>query len=335
MFADELRVHIDSVVPAGVTHVGFVAANVYGDFLITEPTGHPHGVSATFNKTKVKSGERHSETLSRCLREQIGEPPDGIFPIPVTWVTANSTGFYFAGMIRNEGQPIANQAVRTFWCNRDEAHRRIEQSKNHESQRRDLALLAAASQMCLSPYRRILLMVRELHQLGFERLRAPAYDYPLAWRCPIVPAYWTLRSHGGMFEDPFSQMERWFGEAACKHTYSSAGGQFPFEWSDVAFSPPRELALRFVRERREIACAGWGPDAEYARWLESALEATKPNGLYYAFAEYQEPTEYLYTHMTRVDRIPLPPPGSASKGELSEHAAGFVDEEAPSKESGD
>jgi hypothetical protein len=32
---------IDSVVPSGVTHMGFVATNIFGDFLITEPKGHP------------------------------------------------------------------------------------------------------------------------------------------------------------------------------------------------------------------------------------------------------------------------------------------------------
>jgi hypothetical protein len=58
---------------------------------------------------------------------------------------------------------------------------------------------------------------------------------------------------------------------------------------------------------------------EHARWLDEALEATKPNGLYYAFAEFEEPTGHLYTHMTRKDRVPLPPPGWAAKGELSEH----------------
>ena len=145
------------------------------------------------------------------------------------------------------------------------------------------------------------------------------YDYPLAWRCPIVPAYWTLQSHGGMYDVPSSQMEQWFGEEACRHEYSSASGQFPFEWSNMAFSTPTELALRFVRQRREIACAGWGPDPEYVRWFNEVLEMTKPNGLYYAFAEFQAPTGHLYTHMTRVDRLPLPPPGWAAEGELSEH----------------
>ena len=45
-------------------------------------------------------------------------------------------------------------------------------------------------------------MVRELHQLGFERLRVPAYEYPLAWRCledvpPIVNLWQRVGSGFG------------------------------------------------------------------------------------------------------------------------------------------
>ena len=295
-----------------------MVTNVFGQFLVTEPKGHPYGVSATFNKVKVTPNERPSAAVERCLREQVGDRVIGVFPIPVVWSTSGSNGFYFGGMMDNVGHPGPHQNNRAAWCDVEEAERRIGDSKNQESRRRDLGLLSAAADMCLSPFRRILLMVRELHRLGFERLRAPAYEYPLAWRCPIVPAYWTLRSHGGTYSDSFLYAAvRWFGPTACRQEYSSAEGQFPFQWKDVAFHTPHELALHFIRERREIACAGWGPDAEYARWFEEVLEATKPNGLYYASAEYQPATSYLYTNMTSVERVPLPPPGFLREGELS------------------
>lgn len=321
MIPKELRKAVDKAVPSGITHLGVVVTNVFGEYLVTEPKGHPYGVSATFNKIKLQPSERPAEALERCLREQVGVALEGVFPIPVAWTTSNSTAFYFAGMTWNEGEPPANSAGKAAWCDRGEAERRIGLSQNHESKQRDLGLLGAASQMCLSPFRRVLLMVHELHMMGFERLRAPAYQYPVAWRCPIVPAYWTLRSHGGMFEDPSSQIEHWFGVKTCQYGYSSACGQFPFELANTAFDTPHDLARRFVQERREIACAGWGPDATYARWFEDVLEATQPNGLYYAFAEFQEPTDYLYTHMTRVERVPLPPPGWATKDEFANHGA--------------
>ena len=319
MIPERLDKFIDSVVPSGVSHIGFVAANTYGMFLVTEPKGHPYGVSATFNKVKIQAGERPSQTLERCLREQVGMEPRGVYPIPVVWATANSNGFYFAGMIWSEAQPSAMQGHHMRWCEVADAERRIGESKNADSRKRDLAILAAANAICLSPYRRILLMVRELHQLGFERLRAPAYEYPLAWRCPIVPAYWTHERHGGMFDEPFSQIERVFGVRPHQYQYSSADGQFPFTWEDVAFHSPRELAETFVRERREIACAGWGPDAAYARWLEEVLDLTKPNGLYHAFSEDKKPSARLYTLMARIETVPLSPPGWARKGEIADH----------------
>jgi len=40
-----------------------------------------------------------------------------------------------------------------------------------------------------------------------------------------------------------------------------------------------------------------------------ALELLDPNGVFYAFAEYQKRADYLYTEMARVQSIPLPPPG--------------------------
>lgn len=327
MIPERLAEPIDSVVPSGITHIGFVPTNANGDFLITEPKGHPYGVSATFSKLKAQTGERPSETLERCLRDQVGMEPEGVYPIPVVWSTANSAGFYFAGMVRPDAvESPPNLSGHTRWCNLREAEHRIGVSQNQESKRRDLGLLATASAMCLFPCRRILLMLRELHHLGFERLRAPAYMYPLAWRCPIVPAYWTHKRHGGTFEEPFSQIEQLFGIPPCQYQYSSADRQFPFGWEDVAFATPSDLARRFVRDRREIASAGWGPDADYARWFEEALESTKPNGLYYAFEEFQDVTNHLYTCVTKVESVPLPPPGWATEGEFARHTKDVSEE---------
>jgi hypothetical protein len=134
-----------------------------------------------------------------------------------------------------------------------------------------------------------------------------------------VPAYWTHQRHGGKYDDPSWHIERLFGIQPCQHGYSSADGQFPFGWKDVAFDTPLELAKKFIRERREIACLGWGPDAAYVQWFQEALNATKPNGLYSAFGEDKELFGRLYTLMARVDSVPLPPPGWANEGEFAEH----------------
>jgi hypothetical protein len=87
VFPERLIDDIDAAVPAGVTHVGFVATNKFGDFLITEPDGHPYGVSATFSKVRKKPDESPHETLSRCIRTQVGMEPISVYPVPVVWVT--------------------------------------------------------------------------------------------------------------------------------------------------------------------------------------------------------------------------------------------------------
>jgi len=320
MVPEELREAVNAVVPPGVTHIGFVATNRFGDFSLTEPKNHPHGVVATHSKVRVEHNEEPFDTLVRCIRDQIGAATTGAFPIPCTWVTSQSSGFYFAGMLWNEGQALSGGSPHyQNWWDTDAARNHVSRSTNAESKRRDLALLDAASAMCLSPFRRILLMVRELHLLGFERLRAPACEYPLAWRCPIVPAYWTLQSNGGMLDDPASKLEELFGHSYVHHTYSAADGQFPFGWKEAAFDSPKELANRFIENRQPWALAGWGPDSAYVRWFQETLEATKPNGLYSSHAEYKPPSDSLYTIMAKVERVSLPPPGWAREGEFQGH----------------
>lgn len=246
MLPEGLGAAIDRVVPPGVTHIGSVATNMSGEFLVTEPEGHPYSVTTTFSKVKVVTDEPASRTLGRCLREQVGHSPIAIYPIPSIWIGANSTSFYFAGLlgdIMKEECPVSPDICGLRRYGRDSAEQRIKVSKNTTSRERDLALLSTVATMCLSPYRRILLMVRELHLMGFERLRAPAYDYPLAWRCPVVPSAWTWKTHGGQFDDVPSDVEQFLGDKPRRHTYSSASNQQPFGWLDAAFLSPYELAL--------------------------------------------------------------------------------------------
>lgn len=320
MLSLELNNDIDAVVQGQPTHIGFVAINTAGEFLITEPKGHPYGVSATFSKVKLHSLERPHQALSHCIDEQVGETPISIYPIPVVWATGNSRGMYFVGLLQN-GQAVHTQVGTGLrWRSRDVASQDIGNSQNQESRQRDLGILAAAATICVSPYRRVLLMLRELHRMGFERLRAPAYMYPIAWRCPIVPSHWTQQEHGGLLDNAASAPECYSSVQPGEYTYSSSSEQYPFNWPDVAFASPQELAARFVRECAEIVAAGWGPDREYVDWFERVLEMTKPNGVYYAVSEYEPPTDIIYPFMTSATRIPSPPPGLAKQDEWQDFA---------------
>jgi len=313
--SEELVAPIDAAVPNGVTHIGFIATNIQGHLLVTEPEERKYGTSATFSKIRVADNEKPHETLHRCFRERIGHSsPIGIYPIPAVWVTPSSRHFYFAGML-NLGHDLPSTTIhRLGWCDIESAKNRISQSRNAASRERDLALISAVASMCLFPARRVLLMVHELHLMGFERLRAPAYNHSMAWRCPIVPTSWTWREHGGMFDKVFFHIKELLNIKS-RNSYSSKDEQRPFGWNGVAFASPRDLALRFLEENPEVAMAGWGPDNEYAQWFQETLEMTVPNGVYYAFSEEEQETNGLYTVMTSIKRVPLPPPGCAKRGE--------------------
>ncbi len=308
---------VDTIVPAGVTQIGFVATNISGEFLVTEPEGRPYGVSATFSRVRMKPGEQPSDALTRCLRQQIGQPTTSVFPVPAVWVTPNGTGYYFAGLLQNEGVPPSKEIYGLRWLPRERAEEEIRKSQNPTSRARDLGLIRSVADMCLSPERRVLLMVRELHLMGFEMLRAPAYEYPMSWRCPVVPSTWTYREHGGTFsEQHHTRLKQLLGGGWMRYTYLSSAGQHLFGWVDDTFDSPRQLAERFLRERREIALAAWGPDQEYVEWFGRMLEMTEPNGLISTFSEYEGPRDSLYALMTPVRTVPLPPPGSVSKTEF-------------------
>ncbi|MAD79503.1 MAG: hypothetical protein QGG71_21750 [Pirellulaceae bacterium] len=311
---------VDAVVPTGVTHIGFVATDLRGNFLVTEPRNHPYGTSATLSKIKVQPGDRPSTTLTRCLKEHIGTAVESVYPIPMTWVTPNSIGFYFAGMLEGES---SNPHHALHWLPYERAEERIKSSQNAVSRSRDLAILAAASKMCLCPYRRVLLMVKELHAMGFERMRTVPYRHPLAWRCPVVPKAWTYADHGGLMGEFSDSFARSLGLGELRLTYSSGESQQPFQWDSSAFLTPQDLAQRFVRDKPELVAAGWGPDPVYVQWYEEALRLTEPYGVWYAFGEGLNETDHLYVERCSASRVPLPPPGNLDRG----HAGTFLDKQ--------
>jgi hypothetical protein len=309
---EELAGAIDAAAPPDVTHVGIVLRNTLDAYLITEPTGHPFGVSATFNKVEARPGEPPHATLERCVREQIGFEPTSLYPIPVVWATGQSRSYYFTGLVDSIELPPSG-AHRRAMLDEAGAKQALSASANLESRHRDVGLLMAAARICVSPFRRILLMVRELHLLGFERLRAAPYLYPIAWRCPVVPASWTWRNNGAMFDDLFHFLPETLRlDGTGRPTYSSAERQRPFGWRDAPFATPRELAQRFIAAFPHVAYAGWGPDEAYARWFVEMLERTAPNGVVYTHGEYEPDLPgQLYASHCQVTRVTGPPPGLA------------------------
>jgi DNA-binding transcriptional ArsR family regulator len=154
--------------------------------------------------------------------------------------------------------------------------------------------------------RSVLMMVRELHRLGYERLRVAPGLSPsgLYWRCSVVPVSRVRRDHGAMAVD---------GLAA---RYESGQGARFFDWEDAERDAPVALADKFLERFPDVAVQGKGGDPEYARWYARMLRATDPDGLIYAYADWELPGDHLPALGCTADvKIPLPPPGEASSGD--------------------
>lgn len=158
----------------------------------------------------------------------------------------------------------------------------------------------------LRPYRHVLLMVHELHKMGYQRLRIAPGMAPsgLYWRCTIAPASSISREHGARLVS---------GEFVAR--YSSGQGTAYFGWEDADRESPRALAEQFLERFSSLAQRGSGRDWAYAGWYLEMLRLTEPGALPIAYADYPLPCDYLPTVGAEpLAPIPLPPPGEAEQG---------------------
>ena len=154
-------------------------------------------------------------------------------------------------------------------------------------------------------YRKILNMVGELHQQGYQRIRiAPGMSASgMYWRCAITPVSNISFEHGARI-----------AEERVDHnliaSYSSAEGDRYFGWDDTGKAGLKKLADLFIKRFSRIAEAGYGQDWEYAGWYQWMLKLTYPDTFPIAYADWDFPAEYLPSTGGRNDiQIPLPPPG--------------------------
>ena len=111
--------------------------------------------------------------------------------------------------------------------------------------------------MELPPYRLLLLMVAELHRLGYQRLRIAPGMAPsgMHWRCGFASAAQFSVRHGALIAGS--------GPAA---RYSSGQARAYFDWPDAAGDTPEQLAHKFVERFPEIATQSQGADTACADW---------------------------------------------------------------------
>jgi hypothetical protein len=302
MAHDDVEAAVLASAPEGVSHIGFVAFDVRNHVLILQPEDHAYGVSATLPRVRVKPDESAATTLDRCQKEKVGWWTTSAFPLRTVWVTENSSTFYVTGLIKDNDEPAEGELPQSSWCPLGVARSKIQSSKNRTTRNRDLAVLETASRIERSLYRRILLMVKELHRRGFGRLRAAPYMHqngylkpPGRWTCSIVPSV-VMRADNGAFTDGdrLNRLRETLHIIQHYDPFDTVGSHQPFGWTDALFDSPSELADKFFARYRDLCFIGWGSDPEYERWYDQMLELSAPNGVFFPIGWSNEYVETAY-----------------------------------------
>jgi hypothetical protein len=160
-------------------------------------------------------------------------------------------------------------------------------------------------------YRKVLLMVAELHVRGYQRMRiAPGMSASgCYWRCSIAPATNISKVHGALLASD---------EGPAIHYSSGDGGEY-FGWHDASHFTPSRLAARFIKRFPAIASAGRGRDWAYIGWFQEMLHLTYPDRLPLAYADWDwsHPSGCIGTTSPAGAAgdvfIPMPPPGESDK----------------------
>lgn len=151
---------------------------------------------------------------------------------------------------------------------------------------------------------RVLLMVHELHKLGYQRLRispglSPSGGY---WRCVVTPASNILSTHGAWTRDYYLHTAR----------YTSGSGAEYFDWLDARRDTARQLARKFIIRFPDIVEQSNGEDWEYAGWYVEMLGHAERGALPIAYSDWYETAPgYLPTSGGDEVRLPMPPRGEA------------------------
>lgn len=154
--------------------------------------------------------------------------------------------------------------------------------------------------------RKIMLMLRELHMMGYEKLRLISSVSPsgACWRFAILPVTKVSRLNGAMassFDFRADASGSFDGSERC----TGAG--------DSENDSPRKIAELFLSRFPEIAAEGLGQDKDYVDWYKNVIRETEPQDLIYAHDDYYDSDcdGYLRTVIRQL-KIPMPPAGKGS-----------------------
>jgi len=135
-------------------------------------------------------------------------------------------------------------------------------------------------------HQKLLFMVGELHQRGFENLRVVPSLSPsgLSWRCSFINT---------VNRDKIEVIaSNWIRR------------NYDCEKQEIARSIA-EMADDFMEQEMDFLENCRGKNEEYVKWFQEMLQKLKPEELPYAFADYFSPTDYWQTSLR--NRIPILP----------------------------
>jgi hypothetical protein len=100
----------------------------------------------------------------------------------------------------------------------------------------------------MNPARKLMLVVRKLHLMGYEGLRLAPYLAPsgMYWRAQIVPVKYISPQHGAIS----IERSRYSGIP----TYTSGNGDDYFELGTVESDTPQQIAEKFIDRFQELRC---------------------------------------------------------------------------------
>ncbi len=153
----------------------------------------------------------------------------------------------------------------------------------------------------MNPPRKLMLVVRELHVMEYEGLRLAPYLAPsgMYWRAQIVPVEYISPKHGAR--------SIYLSKHSGIPTYTSGSGYNYFELGTVESDTPQQIAEKFIARFQELAQLGKLDDPEYVQWYAEMLAATEPDGMIYAFADFDVPLDRMPVDFPKDVFVPLPP----------------------------
>ncbi len=162
-------------------------------------------------------------------------------------------------------------------------------------------------------YRKVLLMVAELHIRGFQHIRIAPDISPsgLSWRCSIAPITNILKSNGAAIAKR---------NHLAVHYSSGQEGKY-FDLPITSPISPSQLATKFLNAFPDIAQAGYGRDWPYAGWYQEMLGLTYPNLfplgdlIQKDGRQHLECMDYGGQSFAHKVLVPAPPPGEAQQDE--------------------